>query len=302
MLCSARNLLTFRCTESQCLDLQKEIIDEEVTKTIFSMPLNKCPGPDGYSVEFLRSSWSVVGKDVTAAVREFFRNGRLLKDINNTTIALIPKCTQACKLGDFRPISCCNTVYKIISRIICNRLKPVLSSAISPNQAAFLKGRSLGENILLSSELVRNYLKATCPKSCMLKVDIRKAFDTVSWDFVLKMLKAQDFLPLFRTWIAECVSSPRFSISINGELAGFFKGNKSLHQGDSISPYLFIIVMEVLSKLLEQAVDEGKFRLHPKCSSPKLTHLLFADDLLVYSDGSRHYLTGISLVMNEFKL
>lgn len=221
--------------------------------------------------------------------------------MNTTTIALIPKKSEACTLGEYRPISLCNIVYKVITKIIARRMKPILVSCISKNQAAFLKGRSLGENVLLASELIRNYPKSSCPKSSMLKVDIRKAFDTVSWDFVLKVLEAQGFPPLFRTWIQECISSPRFSVSINGELAGFFPGEKGLRQGDSISPYLFIMVMEVLSKLIDRAVESGNMRLHPLCSEPRVTHLLFADDLFVFSDGSRHSLTGIASVMNVFK-
>lgn len=274
---------------------------EEIREVILAMPLNKSPGPDGFSVEFFRASWDIVGKDVVEAVQEFFRNGRLLKDINCTVIALIPKVPEACKLSDFRPISCCNLIYKIISKIIANRLKPILQDCISPNQAVFLKGRSLGENVLLASELIREYRKPNCPKSCMVKVDIRKAFDTVCWDFVLKVLEAQNFPPIFCAWIKECISSPRFSISINGELAGFFPGQQGLRQGDHISPYLFIMVMEVLSKLLESAVSSGSISLHPHCSSPKVTHLLFADDLLVFSDGARHSLIGISEVMLRFK-
>lgn len=172
---------------------------------------------------------------------------------------------------------------------------------ISLNQAAFLKGRSLGENFLLSSELIRNYQKSSCPKSSMLKNDIRKAFDTVTWDFVLKILEAQGFPPLFRAWIQECISTPWFSVAVNGELAGFFSGKKGLRQGDSISPYLFIMVMEVLSKLLEKAAGNDNFRLHPNCEDPRLTHLLFADDLLVFSDGSRHSLSGITSVLADFK-
>lgn len=168
------DLLSFRCSESHCQVLNCPVTAEEITKTVFDMPLSKSPDPDGYSVEFFRSSWSIVGADVIAVVNEFFRNGRLLKDINTTTIALISKQPQACKLGDFRPVSSCNLVYKIISKTISNRL------SISPTQSAFLKGRSLGENVLLSSELIRNYDKADCPKSSMLKVDIKKAFDTVS--------------------------------------------------------------------------------------------------------------------------
>ncbi|BAB09269.1 unnamed protein product [Arabidopsis thaliana] len=101
--------------------------------------------------------------------------------------------------------------------------------------------------------------------------------------------------------IKECITSPRFSISVNGELAGFFPGQKGLRQGDPISPYLFIIVMKVLSNLLSQATYEGKFRLHPLCDSPRLTHLLFADALLIFSDEAKHSLTSISEVMKHFK-
>lgn len=93
-------------------------------------------------------------------------------------------------MGDYRPISYCNLVYKVVSKIIAKRLKTVLEECISPNQAAFLKGRSLGENVLLVSELIRDYHKASCQKSLMLKMDIRKAFDTVNWDFVFKLLEA----------------------------------------------------------------------------------------------------------------
>lgn len=242
-----------------------------------------------------------MGPDVIAAVNEFFLNGRLLKDLNNTTIALIPKLPRACKLGDFRPISCCNLIYKIISKIISNRLKGVLQDSISPSQSAFLKGRSLGENVLLSSELIRDYGKASCEKSSMLKVDIKKAFDTVSWDFVLKLLEAQNFPPIFRRWVSECISSPRFSVAINGELAGFFRGKKGLRQGDPLSPYLFLFVMEVLSNLLVIAANAGRIRLHPRCSDPKITHLLFADDLLIFSNGSRWSINGICSVMDKFK-
>lgn len=135
----------------------------------------------------------------------------------------------------------------------------------------------------------------------MLKVDIKKAFDTVSWDFVMKLLEAQDFPPTFRCWIKECISSPRFSVAINGELAGFFPGKKGLRQGDLLLSYLFLFVMEALSSLLVKAADSGRIRPHPKCSSPKVTHLLFADDLLIFSNGSRWSLTGICSVMKKFK-
>ena len=90
-------------------------------------------------------------------------------------------------------------------------------------------------------------------------------------------------------------------MSINREFAGFFRGKKGLRQGNGISRYFFIMVMEVLSKILEKAVEDGKIRLYPKCEDPLITHLLFADDLLVFSNGTRHSLTGIFSVMDDCK-
>lgn len=176
------------------------------------MPTNKSPGPHGFSVEFYKSAWSIVGSDLIEAVQEFFRNGRLLKNLNSTSLALLPKTPEACKLKYFRPISLCNLVYKLISKILANMLKPLLQQCISPNQATFLEGRSLGENVMLASEVIRHYKKPSNAKSSMMKIDLRKAFDNVCWDFVLKLLEAQQFPPLFRTWIKECISTPRFSV------------------------------------------------------------------------------------------
>ncbi|XP_018473666.2 uncharacterized protein LOC108844879 [Raphanus sativus] len=274
-----QGLLDFRCSDLQQRYLSREVTAAEIRATVFSMPLNKSSGPDGYCVEFLRASWDTVGQDVVNAVTEFFRNGRLLKDLNTTAITLIPKTPEACMLGEYRPISCCNIVYK----------------------TSFLKGRSLGDNVLLATELIQSYNSANYQHSCTVKVDIRKAFDTVCWNFVIKLLQAQSFPPIFITWIRECMTSPRFSVSINGELAGFFAGKKGLRQGDSISPYLFIMIMEVLSKLFEKLVDDEGMRLHPLCANPRVTHLLFADDLLVFSDGSCHSIFGIKGVMRMFK-
>ena len=138
-----RFMLPFRCSELHQNYLKREVTAAEIKATLFTMPLNKSPGPDGYSVEFLRASWNIVGEDIICAVKELFRNGKLLKDMSTTAIALIPKKPEACCLTCYRPISCCNIVYKLVSKITVNRLKPISTECVSPNQAAFLKGRSL---------------------------------------------------------------------------------------------------------------------------------------------------------------
>lgn len=150
-------------------------------------------------------------------------------------------------IGDFRPISCCNTTYKCISKIIASRLKGTLPYLISPTQAAFVPGRRIGDNILIAQELMRNYYRHAGPPRCTLKIDLQKAFDSVRWDFLFDVLHHLRFPPKFINLIRVCISTPKFSVKINGALCGFFPRAKDLRQGDPLSPYLFVIIMDSLS-------------------------------------------------------
>jgi hypothetical protein len=126
-------------------------------------------------------------------------------------------------------------------------------------------GRRIGDNILLTQELLRNYHRDKGSPRCALKVDLMKAFDTVRWDFLLSVLNTVGFPDIVIRWIKECITTPRFSISINGELNGFFAGGRGLRQGDPLSPYLFVLVMEAFSGLLNCMVNEGPFKFHWRC-------------------------------------
>lgn len=154
---------------------------------------------------------------------------------------------------------------------------------ISKNQFAFVKGRRIGDNILLAQVVVQNYHNTDRHPKCTIKIDITKAFDTVNWSFLEHVLYAFSLPTAFIHWILECFISPSFSVLINGKPNGFFKGRKGLRQGDSLSPYLFIMCVEVLSKLLDSAARDGIYGYHPKCQALALTHLIFADDLVIFS-------------------
>ena len=132
---------------------------EDIKNTVFTLSKNKTPGPDGFSSEFFCSSWSVVGPDLISAVQDFFRNPSMPRQLNATVIALVPKSPGVAKLSDFRPISLCNTVYKVISKILSERLKCITPLAVQRNQVGFVKGRQLCENILLAAELVDDFNK-----------------------------------------------------------------------------------------------------------------------------------------------
>lgn len=193
-----------------------------------------------------------------------------------------------------------NTVYKVISKLLATRLQALLPLAISHNQSAFLSGRLLTENVLLATEIVQGCNRSNISPRAMLKVDIRKAFDTVRWDFILSSLKALGLPDRFIGWIRECICTPTFSISVNGHSDGFFKSTRGLRQGDPLSPYLFLLAMESFSKLLQSRFDSGYISYHPKTAELKISHLMFADDMMVFFDGSSSSLHGIYETLDDF--
>ena len=203
-------------------------------------------------------------------------------------------------MKDYRPISCCNVIYKVISKLLANRLKKILPQFISANQSAFVSERLLIENHLLATELVKDYHKETISSRCAIKIDISKAFDSVQWPFLLNVLSEMNFPPPFIHWISLCISTASFSVQVNGKLSGYFQSKRGLRQGCSLSPYLFVIVMDVLSKLLDKAASTQKFGYHPRCKNLNLTHLAFADDLMVLSDGKVRSVEGIVAGFDQF--
>lgn len=131
---------------------------------------------------------------------------------------------------------------------------------------------------------MNDYHKDKFPKRITLKVDIAKAFDFIRWDFILDCLRALQLPDIYIQWAAACLTTISFSIGINGNLHGYFKGSRAVRQRDPISLYLFCLAMNILSHMLNDAASQGKFKYHPMCEEPRLTHLCFADDFLIFFD------------------
>ncbi|KAL1215279.1 putative mitochondrial protein [Cardamine amara subsp. amara] len=294
------SILNFQCSAEQKQLFEMSFSLEEIKEAFFSLPRNKACGPDGYSAEFLIKCWSVVGAEVSSAIAEFFTTGTLLKQWNATNLVLIPKIQNASRVSDFRPISCLNTMYKVISKLLASRLKYILPAVISHSQSAFLPGRLLSENVLLASEIVQGYNRKNITPRAMLKVDLRKAFDSVSWEFILSTLTALAIPPRFIAWIKECICTPTFSIAVNGMTDGFFKSARGLRQGDPLSPYLFVLAMEVFSRLLGSRYASGYIAYHPRTSDLEISHIMFADDVMIFFDGSSSSLHGIYETLDDF--
>ena len=171
---------------------------------------------------------------------------------------------------------------------------------VGEQQSAFVPDRHIADNVLLMQELMRGYHRGDGAARCALKVDIQKAYDSVEWSFVEQVLVAMNFPAQMIKWIMVCVTTPYYSISLNGYLEGYFKGEKGLRQGDPISPYIFILIMEAFSNVLEEYTSQQGFVYHPKCEHLGITHLIFADDLFLLCGANCESLNLIRDALKEF--
>lgn len=238
--------------------------------------------------------------DLVLAVQDFFYSGQLLKQINATNVSLVPKIPNPNTVADYRPIACCNVIYKLITKVMSNRMQSILEEIISPNQGAFVQNRSIVSNILICQEIVRNYNRANSAARCLMKVDLRKAYDSVEHSFVESVLLGIGFPLVFVNRLMTCISTAQFSILVNGEPYGYFRGRKGLRQGDPVSPYVFVIVMEYLSRLLSRLDADNRFSYHLHCKEIKLKHLSFADDLMFFSKADEYSPMAMMKLFEEF--
>ncbi|GJT05595.1 putative RNA-directed DNA polymerase, eukaryota, reverse transcriptase zinc-binding domain protein [Tanacetum coccineum] len=295
-------LFTKTISDEVCSNMVTTVTNLEIKEAMFGTGDDRAPRPDGFTSAFLKKGWDIVGGDICNAVRDFFSNGKLLKEINHTFIALIPKISTPQRVNDYRPISCCNVLYKCISKILTNRIIAGIKEVVSENQSAFVPGRRIADNILITQELMHNYHRDRGPPRCAFKIDIQKAYDTVDWRFLANILKCLGFHPTMIKWIMACIESSSFSISLNGDIHGFFKGKRGLRQGDPLSPYLFTLVMEVLTLIIRRRVRLSEtFRYHNHCEELQLVNVCFADDLFIFARGDVDFARVIMESLDEFK-
>uniref|UniRef100_A0A803PY01 Reverse transcriptase domain-containing protein n=1 Tax=Cannabis sativa TaxID=3483 RepID=A0A803PY01_CANSA len=269
----------------------------DVKKAMFSIHSSKSPGLDGFGSSFFKDLWSEIGNEVSKAILDFFDTGYLPNELNETVISLIPKVSDPNTAKDYRPIACCNTVYKYISKMICSRLTEVLPSLIQGNQGAFIKNRLLAHNIMIFQDLLKGYTRKNVSARCILKIDLSKAYDTVDWQFVEDMLNQLCFPSRFVNWIMTCLKGTQYHLLMNGRIQGSFRGKKGLRQGDPMSPLLFVLIMEYLSRLLSFYSEKEGFGYHPLCKHLRLTNLFFADDLVLFSKGN---LNSVKIIQEAF--
>jgi hypothetical protein len=190
--------------------------EEEVWGVVKDLPPGRAPGPDGFTGEFYRRAWPVIKWDVMAAVAKLaVGDGRGFGKLNRALITLIPKRQDAETVGDYRPISLVHSFAKLFSKLLANRLKPRLAELVSSNQSAFIKGRSLHDNFLLVRQVARR-INQRRHRGVLIKLDIARAFDSISWGFLLEVLRQLGFGQLFIKWISLLLNSATTRVSLNG--------------------------------------------------------------------------------------
>ncbi|XP_071917289.1 uncharacterized protein [Coffea arabica] len=273
----------------------------EVKDIVFAMDGESAAGPDGFTGKFFTFAWEVVASDLYRAVVSFFCGAELPRSITATSIVLLPKVENPQDFKHFRPISLCNFTNKIISKLLSARLAMILPRIISPQQSGFVQGRQITDNFLLAQELVADIGKSNRGGNVVIKLDMMKAYDKVSWPFLLQVLRYFGFSETWIDMIWRLISNVWFSVLVNGGSNGFFRSSRGLRQGDPISPALFVIGAEVLSRTLNTLPTQRgftPFKVPPHCSI--ITHLAFADDVIIFSSGAKSSLRLIKRVLDDY--
>ncbi|XP_057790988.1 uncharacterized protein LOC131008106 [Salvia miltiorrhiza] len=257
--------------------------EEEIKAAVFDLASDGAAGPDGFSGTFFQNCWDTIKDDIVVAAKTFFIKNYLPQGLNSNTLILIPKKEVVETVADLRPIVLSNFFFKVLSKIIATRLSSVAADNVTHNQFGFIRGRLIHDCIMLGLEGV-NCMNRTCKgRNMACKVDIKKAFDTMSWNFIMSAMKAMGYDHTFLGWIATIFSSARLSILYNGKLCRYFPCSRGVRQGDPLSPIIFGIAEDVLSNLFLKAVTAGQ--IEPmRMSRGQLfpTHLLYADDVLIF--------------------
>jgi hypothetical protein len=293
-----------RVTETMNDALVKPFVEEEVRTALFQMAPLKAPGPDGFNAGFFQKHWDIVGPEVCKAILYSLNNGVLDNDLNSTYIALIPKIKNPTCVTEFRPISLCNVLYKIISKVLANRLKVILPHIISPFQSAFIPGRLISDNILAAYETLHTMQSRMKGKKgyMAVKIDMSKAYDRVEWGFLEAIMGKMGFAHKWIKLVMMCVTSAHYAVLVNGTPSGRILPTRGIRQGDPISPYLFLICAEVLSSLLLKADREGDIEGVPTSrSGPRLNHLFFADNSLLFCKADLCRWNKLSTLLNKYE-
>ncbi|GKV36164.1 hypothetical protein SLEP1_g44325 [Rubroshorea leprosula] len=276
--------------------------EEEVKAAVWNCESTKAPGPDGFTFGFIKIEWEVIKADIRDFLMDFHTNGRIVRGSNASFLVLIPKRENPQGIEEYRPISLIGCMYKILAKVLANRLSRVLNTIIGENQSAFIEGRQLVDSVVVANEAIDDVRKRKS-RCFVFKIDFEKAYDKVSWSFLDYMMEKMGFDKVWREWIAECLRSNTVSVLLNGSATKEFSMSRGLRQGDPLSPFLFLMVAEALNGLTSATVAKGYLRgVKIGKGELEISHLQFADDTIFMGEATEDNIWMIKCIMRAFEL
>ncbi|XP_025630405.1 uncharacterized protein [Arachis hypogaea] len=256
----------------------------DIEEVVFHMGSLKAPGRDGLQAIFFQIQWDKLGTNLCSLVHQiFFYHCKRVEENNKTLLTLILKTEVVTSLRQLPPISLCNVTYKVITKILANRLRRLMDKLVAPTQCSFVPGRQSADNIAIFQEIIHSMWNKKVLKGWMaIKSDLEKAYDRIKWSFIKDTLMDIGLLTHIINLILSCISAAKMRILWNGEELGEFSPTRGIWQGDPISPYIFVLCIKFLSQLINAVVHHGFWNpIRIKRESPDISYLCFTDDLIL---------------------
>ena len=291
-------------TEEMNLELMGEFTALEVEMPLKQMAPLKSHGPDDMPPIFYQNYWSLVGNDVNDAILMYLNTSTFPPSLDHSFITLIPKVKSPEYISQYQPISLSNVLYRVYSKVLANKLKKLLPNIVSEQQSAFMTDCLISDNIMVAFETL-HYMRNHSTGSTgfmALKLDMSKAYDWVEWLYMEKLMKKMGFCEAWVKLMIGCISTATYSILINEEPQGNIVPTRGLHQGDPLSPYLFLLGTECFHGLLKKAKDRGEIKgVSISRNGPKLTDLFFADDSLIFYRAQENDYQKLLEILNTYE-
>lgn len=285
-------------SENEALSMEQDISVEECFTFLKNMKKNKSPGSDGYTVEFYLHFWNDLKHYMVRSFRESFQQDLLTESQRLGIITCLPKPGKPRQfIKNWRPVTLLNIDYKIISGVISNRIKKHLDNLISNCQKGFIAGRQIGECTRLISDII-NKLKKINKPGILLMIDFEKAFDSVEWNFLDRTLRYFNFGKVIRKWIKLFYTNIESCTINNGHCSSRFRLERGVRQGDPLSPYIFILMTEILTRSIMKHEDIKGINLD---DSEFLISQLADDTTLLLEPNEKSFRTCMS-ILNKFAL